>query len=283
MQGEWRAATLDETGARRDDDAAFGTHAPNRLQRLLISLSRASFLKRGLFRKPVTDLIFRLGSHPCLDVHFRGCAYRLHGDHNLIEYGLLLKPDYNGEDIDFLTAEAPPGAVFVDIGCNIGLYTLPLAKAAGPNGKVVAIDANPLMARRVDWNGSASGLANLRIFACAVGDHDGRASLAIRKEDLAIATVRDDADGDIPMRRLDALLDEAAIDSIYGLKIDIEGHEDSALAPFIDAAPETLLPARIVIEHPSPDTDYPACAAVFAKRGYRLAGRTRNNSLYRRD
>ena len=37
---------------------------------------------------------------------------------------------------------------------------------------------------------------------------------------------------------------------------------------------------RIVIEHPEPDADYPGCAAAFARRGYRLVARTRNNSLY---
>jgi len=37
----------------------------------------------------------------------------------------------------------------------------------------------------------------------------------------------------------------------YGLKIDIEGHEDKALVPFLLNAPKTLLPNKIVIEQPS--------------------------------
>ena len=68
---------------------------------------------------------------------------------------------------------------------------------------------------------------------------------------------------------------------IDGLKIDIEGHEDKALAPFLDGGERSMLPRRIVIEHPEPDADYPGCAAAFARHGYELVGRTRNNSLYR--
>ena len=35
---------------------------------------------------------------------------------------------------------------------------------------------------------------------------------------------------------LGAIVDEAGIQSIYGLKIDIEGHEDKALVPFFGSA-----------------------------------------------
>ena len=89
--------------------------------------------------------------------------------------------------------------------------------------------------------------------------------------------------GPIPVRTLEALLAEAGITRIDGLKIDIEGHEDKALAPFLDTAPRSMLPRRIVIEHPEPGADYPGCAAAFARHGYELVGRTRNNSLYRRE
>ncbi|MDP3897839.1 MAG: FkbM family methyltransferase [Mesorhizobium sp.] len=265
-----------------DEHLPFGHFAPNAWQRALISLAARSFLRRGEFRHLTTGIIMGSSGKP-IDVHFRGCAYRLRGRNNLIELGLLLNPGYNATDIDFLLDGGKPGDVFVDIGSNIGLYALPMARRAGASGRVVAIDANPLMARRLAWNATASGLDNVAIFACAVADREGSGSLNIRKNDVAIVSVEEEAGGSVPIRTLASILDEAKVQHIHGLKIDIEGHEDKALAPFIASAAEQRLPKRIVIERPPGNADYPACASAFAARGYRLAGRSRNNSFYLRD
>ncbi len=263
-----------------DGTEPWGRFAPNALQKLLIDFTRNTPLRRGVFRRTMTRLIMAMSGGP-LDVKFRDCAFRLYGHNNLIEYGILLNRDYNAVDIDFLLDGASPGDNFVDVGANIGLYSLPLAKRAGQSGKVVSIDANPLMASRFARNAEWSGLVNIALFACGVSDHAGAANLAIRKNDVAIVALSENDDGDIPIRTLGSIIAEAGLQSIYGLKIDIEGHEDKALVPFLDGADRALLPKRIVIEHPEPDQDYPGCTAAFARCGYRLAGRTRNNSLYR--
>jgi FkbM family methyltransferase len=275
-----RAVSMEEISARRlRTTQPFGQFAANRLQSALIGLARATPLRRGMFRGPLARLIMRLTGTP-LDINFRACAYRLHNNSNLIEYGLMLVPEYNAADIDFLIEGAAPGSNFVDIGSNIGLYALPCAKAAGRDGVLIAIDANPQMAQALAWNASASGLANVRMFACAVSDNDGHGDLMIRKDDVAIVSLVESADGSVQVRTLASIIAEAGITSIRGLKIDIEGHEDKALVPFLNGAPQALLPKRIVIEHPAPDDDYPGCKAVFALRGYRLTGRSRNNSFY---
>lgn len=282
MSGEVRAVSQDEY--RQADhfiDEPWGRFSPNALQRLLIGVARNSPLRRGIFRRSMTRLIMAATGKP-LDVTFRGCAFRLYGHNNLIEYGILLSPDYNAADIDFLLDGAADGDNFVDVGCNIGLYSLPLARRAGRKGTVVSIDANPLMASRLQRNAEGSGVSNIILFACGVSDADGRANLAIRKDDVAIVSLEEDAGGNVPIRTLKSVVDEAGLSSIRGLKIDIEGHEDKALVPFLDSAPDTLLPKRIVIEHPKPDADYPGCAAAFKRHGYELTGRTRNNSLYLR-
>jgi FkbM family methyltransferase len=279
MQGNWRSVTAAEQSTQ-DADASlpFGHFAPNALQSTLIAICRATILKRGLFRATMTRLILALG-RGTLDIRFRGAAYRIRGEQNLIEYGLLLVPTYNGQDIDFLLQDAPPDASFVDLGCNIGLYSLPLATAR-PQGRVISIDANPKMITRLRWNASASGLANLTPLHAAVSDSDGRGDLVIRKDDVAIVAVQESAAGEMPIRTLASLLTEAGITSIHGLKIDIEGHEDRALVPFLDTCAPAMKPRRIVIEHPEPQADYPGCTAAFARHGYRLVGRNRNNSLY---
>jgi FkbM family methyltransferase len=279
MSGKWRALTREErTGSADYAGDAFGRFAPNFLQRILISIGKKTVLKRGVFRGGYTGLILLFSKGP-LDIFFRGCAYRIWGENNLIEYGLLLNPDYNHADLDFLLKDAPMDANFVDLGSNIGLYSQPMAKTA-PNGKTVSIDANPLMAARLMFNAQATGLENLQMVSAAVSDTDGQGSLVIRKDDVAIVAVEEVAGGDIPIRTLAAILQEQGIKTIHGLKIDIEGHEDKALVPFLMSAPADQLPKRIVIEHPVPDADYPGCTKAFSELNYLLVGRSRNNSFY---
>lgn len=275
----WRTLTADEkTAVDIDFGQPFGTCRPNPFQQLLISISRHSVLRRGSFRRLMTSLILKLGSSK-LDVMFRNAAYRIYGQKNLIEYGLLLNPAYNSVEIDFLQQDSAQDSNFVDIGCNIGLYALPLG-VASPKGITLAIDANPKMAARIRWNAEASQASNIRVISAAISDANGSCGLSIRKDDLAIVVIEEKADGDIPVRLLQDVVQEAGLSSIHGLKIDIEGHEDKALVPFLDGAPHSLLPRRIVIEHPAMDRDYPGCTEAFKRRGYRLIGRTRNNSLY---
>lgn len=282
MQSTWRTVTAEETGmAGIAGQPAFGTYFPNALQRALIAFSRATILRRGNFRRSMTRLILSLGRGK-LDIRFRGAAFRLNGERNLIEYGLLLVPEYNARDLDFLLETAPGDACFVDVGCNIGLYALTLA-AASAKGRVLAIDANPRMVAQIGWNAAAGGFSHVAAVHAAVSDREGMADLQIRKDDVAIVAVRERDGGDTPVRTLAAIVAEAGLSRIHGLKIDIEGHEDKALVPFLDGCAPELLPKRIVIEKAGADVDYPGCTAAFARHGYQLIGRTRNNSLYLRD
>lgn len=278
----WRK--LDAT-ERHDTDSdavrAFGAYAPNARQRTLIRIGQATVLQRGKLRKVWTRLVQAQGMGK-LDVRFRGAAYRLHGDRNLIECGLLLRPDYNGTDIDFLIEGAAADAGFVDIGSNIGLYSLPMALTA-PRGTTLAIDANPKMVARLRWNAQATGVSNVNVVHAAVSDRLGSCDLSIRKDDLAIVAIDESAGGSIPMFTLLELVQRAGLTRIHGLKIDIEGHEDKALVPFLNDAPPALHPRRIVIERATRTHDYPGCVAVFERLGYKLVTRTTNNSLYRLD
>ena len=279
----WEPLPQERWNATRvENDAALHACPPNRLQRLVIGLANHSFLKRGTFRATMARLIFAIGGGRPLDIAFRGAMFRLSGTRNLIEYGILLNPDYNRQDIDFLCGASGQDGVFVDIGSNIGLYSLPLAVHAGRTGRVIAIDANPLMADRLSLNARLSHLSNVTAIASAVSDREGSGMLAVRDNDDAIVALQETEDGPIRVSTLAALLERQGVTRLDGLKIDIEGHEDKALPPFLDAADDALRPRRIVIERAHPDYDYPKCVEAFQRHGYRLVGRTRNNSLYER-
>ena len=282
MKNTW--SKLDTSRSRNtyeSDKKNFGSFKPNLLQTIMISIGQKTFLKRGLFRSYYAKIIMSLSSGP-LDVVFRGCAFRLWNERNLIEYGILLDPNYNHEDIDFLVNGAKNNANFVDIGSNIGLYSQPLALAA-PKGQTISIDANPLMKLRLNFNSSSSKISNINMINIAVSDKKGSGSLKIRKDDIAIVALDESIDGNIKYSTLIEVLSINKIDKIHGLKIDIEGHEDKALVPFLLNAPKTLLPNKIVIEQPTRNQDYPGCLNAFEKLNYKLVGRSKNNSFYELD
>ena len=278
MTDDTRAYDPARDAAPLDLDAPWGRYAPTAAQRALIATTRGSVLQRGSLRRWMSGLILSLGRP--LDIRFRDAAFRIAGENNLIEYGLLARPGYNAEEIDFLGEAVRGGGTFVDIGCNIGLYSLPLARVAGPAGTVVAIDANAQMMERLNFNAQASDLANVLPVHSAVGAHAARVDLRIRRDDAAIVSVVETDTGGVRMRPLADILADAGLTRVDALKIDIEGHEDAALVPYLDSASPRMRPRRIVIEKIGAQEDYPGCTAAFARHGYRLIGRTRNNSLY---
>jgi FkbM family methyltransferase len=279
LKNKWRRLSTDEQAVKIDyDHIEFGTFAPNILQKFLIYIGQNSFLKRGLFRSKYSKMILSIKKGP-LDIYFKKCAFRIFGENNLIEYGILLVPNYNGLDLAFLLEGSDLESNFVDLGSNIGLYSQPLALAS-PLGKVLAIDANPLMKSKLLFNFHASKINNIEFSLSAVSDKIGKGSLKIRKNDIAIVALDENIKGNIEINTLQNLISISKIKSIHGLKIDIEGHEDKALVPFLLNAPKALLPKKIVIEKLSKESDYPGCNDAFKKLNYKLVKRSKNNSFY---
>lgn len=282
MEKIWKKLnTRNSSHQIKHDDKDFGIFLPNLLQNILIFIGKKTFLKRGLFRTSYAKFIMSQSSGP-LDVFFRGCAYRIWNEKNLIEYGLLLDPNYNHKDIDFLIRGSSTDSNFIDIGSNIGLYSLPIALAS-PKGKTISIDANPLMQSRLNFNKKSSKISNIKMINIAVSDKKGSGTLKIRKDDIAIVALDESQNGNVEITTLNEILQNNKINEIYGLKIDIEGHEDKALVPFLLNAPEKTLPKKIVIERPSKNQDYPGCKSAFKKLNYKLVDYSKNNSFYELD
>ena len=136
------------------------------------------------------------------------------------------------------------------------------------------------MKTRLLFNFKASKIKNIQFVLSAVSNKIGKGSLKIRKDDIAIVSLDETIQSDIKINTLENIIKENKLKSIYGLKIDIEGHEDKALAPFLLNTTESLLPKKIVIEKLAKNADYPECSLAFEKLNYKLISRSKNNSFY---
>jgi FkbM family methyltransferase len=180
---------------------------------------------------------------------------------------------------------------FVDIGANVGLFSLFVAAQAGARARILAIEPQPGIVDRLLFNLGANRDVRIETLAIAVADEEGEAELAINASDhggtrLGVVLERFAAFGPaaptvrVRCRPLLAVLAER-YGKIDALKIDIEGAEDLALSPFLRDAPDALLPRLIVIE----DSRASWRVDLFdelAGRGYCVLARSRQNVVLRR-
>lgn len=85
----------------------------------------------------------------------------------------------------------PPGARVMDIGCGPGRVAIPLARAVGPDGEVLALDVQAAMLARVAEKAAKEGLANVRLVEADVRN----ASIEMGSLDAAVMVM---ALGEVP-------------------------------------------------------------------------------------
>jgi len=132
-----------------------------------------------------------------------------------------------------------PGATFVDVGANWGYFTLVAAHLVGARGRVISVEADPRACACLRANVAANALRIVEVHAIAASDRDGELTFQ-QYETAATATanygvaqtttvVAGAATVTVRSRALDDLLDEAGVDRIAVLKMDIEGGEARAI------------------------------------------------------
>jgi tRNA G37 N-methylase Trm5 len=67
---------------------------------------------------------------------------------------------YERHEISFLKKYVKPGWICLDIGANIGFYTLNLGKLVGAEGKVYAIEPSPSNYKKLEENITINNLDN---------------------------------------------------------------------------------------------------------------------------
>jgi FkbM family methyltransferase len=190
------------------------------------------------------------------------------------------------DERDAIAPYLAEGGTFVDVGANIGLYTLWAARRVGPTGTVIALEPHPETADRLAFNVAANGLANIEIVRAAAGETTETADLHAsaggnvgQSSLIRDVAFRPDGRFEVAVRPLLDILGEAGVTSIDVLKIDVEGYEDRALVPFLENAPETLLPRAVLVETDVAERWETDCLAALATRGYRLAKETVANAV----
>jgi FkbM family methyltransferase len=279
------------------DTSAYGTHAPNWLDRLVLGVTRSLpanwlGLRLAILVRRIT--LMRLGEG-ALDIVLWGIRLRLYPRRNGCEKNALFTPQM----FDILERQALASAIderlagggtfsFIDIGANVGLYALFVATRAGPRARILAIEPQAALVDRLRYNLRSNPQLNIEVLSIAVADRDGELPLLIDRRDSGGTRMLRDAGPPataapllVPCRPLTAILAERGFSAIDALKIDIEGAEDIALTPFLRDAPAHLLPRMILIEDSRAGWKVDLFG-LLGDRDYKVIGRSRHNVILRR-
>lgn len=268
---------------------AYDRYKPNAMQGVIMAITRAMpnmwLTKRVAFllRKLV---LMRLKTP--IDTEVFGLKWRLYPKQNLCEKRILFTPQwFDVVEREILRRYIKPDAIFLDIGANIGAYTLYVSSLVGPEARVYAFEPQPEIYERLLYNLSLNPTHMVKALACAVADKDGEMTLFLNRHNKGEASVvllgqQDMADIEtftVPCKTLLTVIEEEALPRIDAIKLDVEGAEDLILAPFFRDAAEAFYPKLIILENARTRwaTDL---VGLLQDKGYRLIAETRMNLVF---
>ncbi|EGP92870.1 FkbM family methyltransferase [Nitrosarchaeum koreense] len=140
---------------------------------------------------------------------------------------------YEKFETDLVKQEIKKGDVVIDIGANIGYYTLIFAKLVGDTGKVFAFEPDPTNFELLRKNIEANGYKNVILEQKALSNKEGKVTLALSKQNTAghhISSEQQDSKNSI---QVDAIIADNYFKNferkINFVKMDVEGAESIVL------------------------------------------------------
>ena len=147
-----------------------------------------------------------------------------------IYYFGLWEPDLT----DWISAQLRPRDTFIDVGANIGYYSLLASTRVGPSGSVVAIEASPAIFQQLRANLDRNRAANIRAVNIAASDQRGRMQLfrgPVHNQGETSLFRREGFEPDVVVKvaPLAEILKPREIANARLIKMDIEGAEGVVL------------------------------------------------------
>lgn len=152
-------------------------------------------------------------------------------------------------EISAMLRAVKPGDTAIDLGAHKGAYTFWLARAVGRQGKVVAVEAQEPLAKRLET--VMASRPHVTVRHAAISDSTGTGQLSLRPDGSSHgASIAGFPDGRVgatvatPTITLADLVAEAGLTRLDFIKCDVEGHERTVFragAEVIDRFRPTIL------------------------------------------
>ena len=170
--------------------------------------------------------------------------------------------------------------VFLDVGANVGLYSLFVNAAAASSQtscQIIAIEPDTENRNRLTFNCNASN-CELIVEPIGIAHLDSIGFLTEAKSNRGTVSVAYTGPGvEVELQTLARLIKRHQLSHVDAMKIDIEGRDASSLRALIEQAPKKVWPRLMIIEiynrSENPILDY------LKQHGYQLQKRTKTNAI----
>lgn len=161
--------------------------------------------------------------------------------HEYIQKRIYVYQYYEPECVRAARSFMSTGGTMVDVGANIGQYSLLASRLVGAGGRVLAFEPSPAILERLYRHLSLNRADNVEVIPCAVSDKAGSepfyASAQAGNQGQGSLISPDPVKGQVRVStpqmvrtvRLDAELQARGIGDIDFMKVDVEGHEMAVL------------------------------------------------------
>jgi len=182
-----------------------------------------------------TDRFHRIKA--CRHGHFAYNMFDMYVGRSLEVYG-----EWSEAEVDFFKQIIPVGATVIDVGANLGAFSVPLAHMTGPTGKLLAFEPDIENHKLLTTNLLLNDLWWATSFRLALGDQDG--TTGIKRRTIQQIKMMDNfggiALGDNPshgvgpvvqttMRSIDSIVIQEDLTRVDFIKIDVQGMELAVL------------------------------------------------------
>lgn len=143
---------------------------------------------------------------------------------------LFLLGEFEPNQTKIIKSLIKKGDIVIDIGANIGYYTILMSQLVGDKGKVYAFEPEEENIRLIEKSIKYNNIKNVILYPLALSDKDGEESFFINKVNMGghslIKTKESVKEIKMKIRKLDTLINE---DKIKLIKMDTEGSEKKVL------------------------------------------------------
>lgn len=144
----------------------------------------------------------------------------------------VLAGRYEDEVTAFFRLMLRPGMNVLDIGANIGFFTMLSASLVGPRGRVLAVEPNPRNARMIEASRALNGFGNVTVLQAAAGRDTGLLALHTSHSNGTTSSLEATVAGIVSARTVPCLALDRIVPAgqpVHLVKIDVEGAEYNAL------------------------------------------------------
>lgn len=183
----------------------------------------AQFLRRRLAQKPFRGIVPVTG----------GLSMELDTS-DFLQREIYIHRDFEPAIRSAIQKRLKPGDAFLDVGANVGFFSLCASKAVGPGGSVYAFEPAPKTYKSLCRNLELNGLANVTALPLALSDSAGQSKLFMdAKNNSGASSLRQSPHSgdavDVELDRYDHFSGKKGLPVPALVKIDVEGAEVKVL------------------------------------------------------